>query len=146
MTDWDLNTEVWVTVAFGLALLFLVLWIVFWMAHRNVRRQLDQANRDLETSRAVVDEALRKMDEARGERDQARRELAEALERLEQANRRMMPKIEIHTPKMSELGEMVKSVGEERKRLTQVVAGYRRFADKGLGALKRLAHRPRRPE
>lgn len=52
MTDWDLNTEVWVTAAFGLALVFLALWIVFLVAHRNARRQLVQANQDLETSRA----------------------------------------------------------------------------------------------
>lgn len=54
-----------------------------------------------------------------------------------------MPKIEIHTTKVSELMEMIKGVGEERQELTELIASYRNMADKGLRALKRLVDRPR---
>ena len=135
---WDFDNAEWWIAGIGLAtgVVFLALAIVAFVAYTRVKQQRDEALRDLEAARSDLDEARAELAE-KGE------ELEEVRRQLEHANRRLMPRLEIHAVKMSELMEMLKSAREDRQRLAELIAGYRKMADKGLGVLKRLVERPR---
>lgn len=141
---WDSDIAEW-TAGIGLAMgvVFLVLAIVAFVAYTRVKQQRDEALGELEAARSDLDEARTELEAARTELEQKSDELEEVRRQLEHANRRLMPRIEIHTAKMSELMEMLKSAREDRQRLAELIAGYRKMADKGLGVLKRLVERPR---
>ncbi|MCQ3805447.1 MAG: hypothetical protein OXC98_13080 [bacterium] len=136
--------EWWIIgICLGIALVFLLVGIIALVAYTRMQQERDQALREIESLRAELAESQEKLEEARRERDQTQQELEEARRQLEHANRRMMPRLEIHTAKMSELMEMLKSAREDRQKLGELIAGYRKMADKGLGVLKRLVERPR---
>lgn len=138
--DWDLeNTEWWIAgIGFAFALAFLILAIVALVAYARTWRQRDEVRSELQVARAESSKMRRTLEEALSERDAALEELEETRRHLEQASRRILPRLDRHTAKMSELMEMLKSAGEDRRRLGELIAGYREWADRGLGALRRV--------
>lgn len=142
---WDLDTAEWWIAGIGLAVgfVFLVLAIIALVAYTRMKDQRDEALSELEAARSDLDEARAELEEKRAELEGKNEELDEARRQLEHANRRMLPRLEIHTARMSELMEMLKSTREDRQKLGELIAGYRKWADKGLGVLKRVVERPR---
>ena len=143
--NWDAEAAAWWIAGTGLviAFIFLVVGIVALVAYTRVRRQRDGTHRELESARLELAAVREELEEARRDGDETRAELEEVRRQLEHAVRRLAPKLEIHTAKMSELMEMLKGAREDRRRLGELIAGYRKMADKGLGVLKRLVERPR---
>jgi DNA repair exonuclease SbcCD ATPase subunit len=136
--DWDFNTAEWWIVGIGIGLggAFLILAIISFVAHTRTKQQRDDARQELERARAELDDARAELDDARQELERVRRQ-------LETTSRRLAPRLEATSAKMSELMEMLKSAREDRRRLGELIAGYRKWADKGLGVLKRVVERPR---
>lgn len=142
--NWDFDTEWWIAgIGFSLAFLLLIWGIVASVAYTRMKQQRELVRSELQVTRAELEKANRELEDARSERDRARQELEKARRQLEHASRRLTPRLEIHTAKMSELIEMLKSAREDRQKLGELIAGYRKMADKGLGVLKRLVERPR---
>ena len=143
---WDLDNAEWWIVGAGLAtgVVFLILAIIAFVAYTRVKDQRDLARRELAAARAALDAAQIELEEKRSELAGKSQELEEARRQLEQASRRLTPRLENHTVKMSELMEMLKSAREDRQKLGELIAGYRKWADKGLGVLKRVVERPMR--
>ena len=147
-----MDTDLWITMA-GMGVLvavFLIVAIIAFMAYRNMRRQRDQALRELGEAHTETNEARRERDDARKNLDETRAELTEARRALEESHkdwhgaaRQLADRLKEHGTKMSELIKVTKSRNEDRQTLLEMVAGYRKMADQGFGVLKRLVERQR---
>ena len=101
---WDFDAVEWWIAGTGLAMgvVFLALAIVAFVAYLRVKQQRDEAQSEVEAARSDLEEARTALEEKS-------EELEEVRLQLEHANRRLLPRIEIHTAKMSELMEVLKS-------------------------------------
>ena len=145
-----------------LALVAAVLATVAHRSHRNMRRQRDEARSELDEALGELAEAQRELEEVRRDRDQARKELEEARMDWQAAVREFTPRLREQAGKISQVIEglarwqedrrklglgggwemraeaVIKTSQEDREKLQETLANFRRVANTGFGALRRL--------
>ncbi|MDE0232931.1 MAG: hypothetical protein OXI56_05090 [bacterium] len=162
--DFDGGPEWWIAVAVLalVALVALVVAAVAYSSYRGMRRQRDEARSKLDDALEDLAEAQRSLEEARRDRDQARRELEEARVDWQAAIRELTPRLRDQAGKISEVIEglarwqedrrklglgggwemraeaVMKASQEDRERLQEALANFRRAATNSFGALRRL--------
>ena len=162
--DWDLEPGWWVVVGSMavVSVVLLVLAIVAFVSYRSMRRQRDEVRDMLEEARQVIAEIQTALAEARRDRDEALRELERARTDWQGAIRKLAPRLTEQAGKISEVMEglarwqedrrriglgggwelraeaVMKAPQQDRERLAEALANFRKGAGKSIGALRRL--------
>ena len=140
--------------AIGIVLVILLVVAIWaYAAYRKMRNHRDQAHREMSEARRELSEAQRTLDEARRDWQGAIRALTPRLkeqteklsEVIEGLNRWQedRKKLGLGTGWEMRAEAVIKGSQADRQRLREQITGYRKMADKGMGALKRLVERPR---
>ena len=159
--DFDGDAGWWIAVAV-MGLVALVLAAVAYSAYRGMRRQRDEARTRLDDALGELAEAQRKLEGVRRDRDRVLKELEEARVDWQAAIREFTPRLREQAGKISEVIEglarwqedrrklgpgggwelraeaVMKASQEDRERLQEALANFRRAANTSFGALRRL--------
>ena len=162
--DFDADPGWWIAVA-ALAVLTLVALVLAAVAHssyRGMRRQRDEARSELDDALEELADARRSLEEVRRDRDRARRELEEARVDWQAAIREFTPRLREQAGRIAEVIEglarwqedrrklglgggwelraeaVMKASQEDREKLQEALANFRRVANTSFGALRRL--------
>jgi len=162
--DFARDAEWWIAVAVlgVVALVALVLAAAAYSSFRGMRRQRDEVRSKLDGALEELAGAQRELEEVRSDRDRARRELEEARVDWQAAIREFAPRLREQAGKISEVIEglarwqedrrklglgggwelraeaVMKASEEDRERLQEALANFRRAANTSFGALRRL--------
>ncbi len=160
----DGDTEGWIAAAVLalVALVALVVAAVAYSSYRGMRRQRDEARSKLDRALEELDEARRSLEEVKRDRDRALKELEEARVDWQAAIREFTPRLREQAGKISEVIEglarwqedrrklglgggwelraeaVMKASQEDREKLQEALANFRRAANTSFGALRRL--------
>lgn len=143
----------------------LVLAIMAYLAYRSMRRQRDEVRGKLDEARQVITEIQTALAEARRDRDEALRELERARTDWQGAIRKLTPRLTEQAGKISEVMEglarwqedrrriglgggwelraeaVMKAPQQDREKLAEALANFRRGTGKSISALRRLVQR-----
>ena len=144
------------------ALVALVLAAVAYSSYRGMRRQRDEARSELGEAVEELADARRELEAVRRDRDRAREELEEARVDWQAAIREFTPRLREQAGRISEVIDglarwqedrrklglgggwelraeaVMKASEEDRERLQEALANFRRAATHSFGALRRL--------
>ena len=160
-SDFEGDAEWWIAVAV-LGLVALALAAIAYSAYRGMRRQRDEARSRLDDALEELADARGELEAVRMDRDRALRELEEARVDWQAAIREFTPRLREQAVKISEVIEgltrwqegrrrlglgdgwelraeaVMKASQEDRERLQEALANFRRAAQNSFGALRRL--------
>ena len=144
------------------SVVLLVLAIVAYMSYRGMRQQRDQVRDKLDEARQELADVQTALAEARRDRDEALTELERARTDWHGAIRQLTPRLTEQAGKIAEVIEglarwqedrkklglgggwelraeaVMKASQEDRERLQEALANFRRVANNSFGALRRL--------